>query len=250
VEALIRPVRGFASYSVIRSADAGVSVTVSQEKAGTEESMRGSPGRASGRARPLPGATPATVVEGPHVLQLGKVEAGRSRPQKGKQAPDVARLRGRGSNRRLRPAGAHVQKQRQPLPTAAAIRADSVIWQAWLTQGLDEQSGTFKRQKIALDRPMLAMECHRQPVAIDRIGITECPKVVSLDQEARIGGGGFEAAGGINGVNDGDAKPPARRKNPRDLPHRCRHGIDIVKRHEGDCQVCTHVCERKRGSVG
>lgn len=37
VEALIRPVKGFVSYSLMRTADGGVSVTVCEDKAGTEE---------------------------------------------------------------------------------------------------------------------------------------------------------------------------------------------------------------------
>ena len=40
VEDLIRPIKGFVSYSLIRTADGGVSVTVCQDKAGTEESLR------------------------------------------------------------------------------------------------------------------------------------------------------------------------------------------------------------------
>jgi hypothetical protein len=40
VEALIRPVKGFVSYSLIRAADGGASVTVCQDKAGTDESMK------------------------------------------------------------------------------------------------------------------------------------------------------------------------------------------------------------------
>ena len=40
VEGLIRPVKGFVSYSLIRTADGGASVTVCQDKAGTDESNR------------------------------------------------------------------------------------------------------------------------------------------------------------------------------------------------------------------
>jgi len=38
VEGLIRPVKGFLSYSLIRTADGMVSVTVCQDKAGCDES--------------------------------------------------------------------------------------------------------------------------------------------------------------------------------------------------------------------
>jgi hypothetical protein len=40
VEGIIRPVKGFVSYSLIRTADGGASVTVCEDKAGTDESSR------------------------------------------------------------------------------------------------------------------------------------------------------------------------------------------------------------------
>jgi hypothetical protein len=40
VETIMRPIKGFASYSLMRTADGCVSVTVCQDKAGTDESLR------------------------------------------------------------------------------------------------------------------------------------------------------------------------------------------------------------------
>ena len=40
VEGLIRPITGFVSYSLLRTADGGASVTVCQDKAGCDESAR------------------------------------------------------------------------------------------------------------------------------------------------------------------------------------------------------------------
>jgi hypothetical protein len=40
VESLIRGVKGFVSYSLIRTADGGHSVSVYQDKAGTDESVK------------------------------------------------------------------------------------------------------------------------------------------------------------------------------------------------------------------
>ena len=40
VEKVIRPVKGFVSYALVRTADGGCSITVCQEKAGTDESTR------------------------------------------------------------------------------------------------------------------------------------------------------------------------------------------------------------------
>ena len=69
VEDLIRPIKGFVSYSLIRTADGGASVTVCQDKAGTEESLRVAADwirqNASGT-----GASAPTVLEGPVILQL------------------------------------------------------------------------------------------------------------------------------------------------------------------------------------
>jgi hypothetical protein len=40
VETLMRPIKGFVSYTLARSGDGGFSVTVCQDKAGTDESVR------------------------------------------------------------------------------------------------------------------------------------------------------------------------------------------------------------------
>jgi hypothetical protein len=69
VEALIRPVKGFVSYSLIRGADGGASVTVCQDKAGTDESMRVAREWIGKNASDIGTAAP-TVVEGPAILHL------------------------------------------------------------------------------------------------------------------------------------------------------------------------------------
>jgi hypothetical protein len=69
VEALIRSVQGFVSYSLIRTADGGASVTVCQDKVGTEESMRIAREWIGKNASNL-AAGPPTVVEGSIILQL------------------------------------------------------------------------------------------------------------------------------------------------------------------------------------
>jgi len=40
VESLIRTVKGFVSYSLVRTADGGISVTVCQDKAGADDSVQ------------------------------------------------------------------------------------------------------------------------------------------------------------------------------------------------------------------
>ena len=69
VEGLIRPVKGFVSYSLIQSADGGASVTICEDKAGTEESMRIAREWIGKNAGDL-GVGPPTVVEGTAILHL------------------------------------------------------------------------------------------------------------------------------------------------------------------------------------
>ena len=69
VEDLIRPIKGFVSYSLIRTADGGVSVTVCQDKAGTEESLRVAANWIRQNAQGT-GASAPTVLEGSVIIQL------------------------------------------------------------------------------------------------------------------------------------------------------------------------------------
>ena len=69
VESLIRPVKGFVSYSFVRTVDGGVSVTVCEDKAGTDESSRVAKEWIAKVASDL-GVSPPTIVEGSVILQL------------------------------------------------------------------------------------------------------------------------------------------------------------------------------------
>ena len=69
VEGLIRSVKGFVSYSLIRTADGGVSVTVCEDKAGTDQSSQIARDWIGKNASDL-GVSPPTVVEGSVILQL------------------------------------------------------------------------------------------------------------------------------------------------------------------------------------
>ena len=73
VRALIGGVPGFVSYSAIRSGNGGVTVTVCEDKAGTEESSR----RAAGWVKENVSATadPPAISEGETVLQFSGVAA-------------------------------------------------------------------------------------------------------------------------------------------------------------------------------
>ena len=69
VEGIIRPVKGFVSYSLLRTADGMVSVTVCEDKAGCDESSRLAREWVGKNASDL-GVRPPTVVEGSVVLHL------------------------------------------------------------------------------------------------------------------------------------------------------------------------------------
>jgi len=69
VEKLIRPVKGFVSYSLVHTASGGFSVTVCQDKAGTDESVRVARDWIAKNAGNTGVAAP-TISEGTVMLQL------------------------------------------------------------------------------------------------------------------------------------------------------------------------------------
>ena len=69
VESLIRPVTGFIGYSLIRTDDGGVTVTVCDTKAGTDESLQLARGWIQENAADL-GTSPPAVSEGSVILHL------------------------------------------------------------------------------------------------------------------------------------------------------------------------------------
>ena len=69
VEGLIRAVTGFVSYSLVRTADGGVSVTVCQDKTGTDESLQLARDWIQENGSHLDVSPPA-VTEGSNILQM------------------------------------------------------------------------------------------------------------------------------------------------------------------------------------
>lgn len=69
VESLIRGVSGFVAYTLIRTDDGGITVTICQDKAGTDESLQVARDWIEKNASGLGAPSPA-VSEGPVVLQL------------------------------------------------------------------------------------------------------------------------------------------------------------------------------------
>jgi hypothetical protein len=69
VESLIRGVSGFVGYTLIRTDNGGVTVTVCQDKAGTDASLQLARDWIQGNASDL-GVSPPAVSEGAAVLHL------------------------------------------------------------------------------------------------------------------------------------------------------------------------------------
>ncbi len=69
VEDLIRSVSGFQDYTLMRTDDGGVTVTICQDKAGTDQSLQLARDWIQQNASDL-GTSPPVVLEGPVVLQL------------------------------------------------------------------------------------------------------------------------------------------------------------------------------------
>jgi hypothetical protein len=69
IEKIIRSVKGFVSYSLIRGADGGFSVTICRDKAGADESMRVARDWIAKNASDT-GAAPPTVSEGTVILRF------------------------------------------------------------------------------------------------------------------------------------------------------------------------------------
>jgi hypothetical protein len=69
VESAIRSVSGLQAYSLVRTADGGISVTVCQDKAGADESLRVARDWIQKKASNL-NTQPPAVSEGTVILQL------------------------------------------------------------------------------------------------------------------------------------------------------------------------------------
>ena len=69
VERLIRAVQGFVGFSLVRTASGGFSVSVFQDKAGTDESVRVAREWIAKNAANL-GAAPPAISEGTVILQV------------------------------------------------------------------------------------------------------------------------------------------------------------------------------------
>ncbi len=69
VEKLIRPINGFVSYSLVRTSDGGFSVSVFQDKAVADESIKAARDWISKNAANA-GASPPVVLEGEAIVHL------------------------------------------------------------------------------------------------------------------------------------------------------------------------------------
>jgi len=67
VESVMRPIKGFVSYTALRTGDGGVTVTVCQDKAGTDESVAKARDWVAKNAASIGAAAP-TVSEGSVII--------------------------------------------------------------------------------------------------------------------------------------------------------------------------------------
>jgi hypothetical protein len=73
VESLMRPIQGFVSYDLVRTASGGTSITVCQSKSGTDESVRRARQWIATNASDVRASDPA-VSEGPVIVHLRSEE--------------------------------------------------------------------------------------------------------------------------------------------------------------------------------
>jgi hypothetical protein len=88
VEGIMRSVDGFESYLLVRTAEGGSSVTVCEDKAGTDESVRRAREWIATNASDIPGDGPR-VSEGPVIL-YSKLDRERVGSQAPMEAPSPA----------------------------------------------------------------------------------------------------------------------------------------------------------------
>ena len=69
VESLMRPIAGFVSYDLVRTAGGGTSVTICQSKSGTDESVRKAREWIAANASDVRASDPA-ISEGPVLVHL------------------------------------------------------------------------------------------------------------------------------------------------------------------------------------
>ena len=69
VEKLMRSVKGFVSYALVRTADGGFTVTIAQDKAGADDSIQKARDWIKQNAANV-GANPPAISEGSVILQL------------------------------------------------------------------------------------------------------------------------------------------------------------------------------------
>lgn len=70
VETTLRKVPGLVSYTLVRSGDGGMSITVCRDKAGADESVKVAREWIKTNAANVP-AYPPAIMEGPVIVQIG-----------------------------------------------------------------------------------------------------------------------------------------------------------------------------------
>jgi hypothetical protein len=114
---------------------------------------------------------------------------------------------------------------------------------------LDEEPGLLESIEVGVQWAMFADEGHLQAASFDVVLISERFEVRALDHEGTIRLVARKAAGGIQGMDDRDAKPASGRQYSPHLFDRGLHVVDILERHERDRQVGDLVAQWQASSI-
>jgi hypothetical protein len=90
---------------------------------------------------------------------------------------------------------------------------------------------------------MAALERHAQAVALERVAVTTTLEVVMGHDEGPLRMVALELVAGVDRMHDSDDEPSSRLEHARRLTHRSGHVVDVLERHERNCEVGMAVGE-------
>src|SRR5262245_10190989 len=120
----------------------------------------------------------------------------------------------------------------------------------WLTQRLDEKSGSREHQEIRLEWPVHRNEVDAKAVALDDVFTPARREVRAVDDEARVWLLALESPGKVDRMRHREAKPSAGLEDAGGLLHSRLRLVHVLEGHERHDEVERPVLERERGRVG
>lgn len=100
-----------------------------------------------------------------------------------------------------------------------------------LEDALDEESRRGQRFGVILQRTVVAVERHRQPVPFDAVDVAAGGEPRPTDDEGpgQVAVLTDESPGGVHGMHSGKHQVPPRLQDPSDLGDSCFHVIDVLQ---------------------